>query len=70
MFEGLGRRAAQSAEKLAAEKADRLAGRMQSGLPAGIRAERVAEGVRLSGRGLRRRLALEPGLQWLIGRFR
>jgi hypothetical protein len=70
MFERLTRRAARAAEQRAEARADELAARMQTGLPPGIGAARIAEGVRLSGRGLRRRLAIEPGLRWLMERFR
>ncbi len=69
MFERSIRRAAAAAERRAVQRADALHERMRDELPAGIGAERVAEGVRVSGRGLRRRLALEPGLRRLIGRF-
>jgi hypothetical protein len=70
LFERTMHRAATLAARRAEARADELAGRMQDELPAGIAAERTAEGVRLSGRDLRRRLALDPGLRWLVERFR
>jgi hypothetical protein len=69
MFERLTERAISAARAHAEARADSLHERMRNELPAGIGAERVAEGVRVSGRGLQRRLALEPGLRRLIGRF-
>jgi hypothetical protein len=70
MFERAARRAAALAARRAEARADDLAARMQDEIPAGIAAERTRDGVRLSGRDLRRRLALEPGLRWLVERFR
>jgi hypothetical protein len=38
--------------------------------PPGLAVEPAAEGVRLSGRGLKRRFALEPALRWLTAVLR
>lgn len=58
------------AERRAREKAAELAAKMRAELPRGIAAEAVEEGVRLSGRGIARRFALDAGLRWLAGRVR
>lgn len=70
LFERAAQRAAELAARRAEERADSLVERMQDELPAGIGAERIAEGVRLFGPGLRRRLALDSRLRWLMERFR
>jgi hypothetical protein len=70
MFERLKARALLLAQARAARRRDALAARLADELPAGIAADRTAEGVELSGRGLKRRLALEPALRALIGRLR
>ena len=66
MFETLTARAAARAEARAAEQARRLAARLDQDLPGGVRVEADAQGVRLTGRALRRRLALDPALKWMI----
>ena len=53
------------AARAAARRRD-LAERLADALPAGVRAETEEAGVRLSGRNLRRRLALDKRLNWLI----
>jgi len=65
MFETLIERAGHIAERRAAARIAGLAEQMQGALPRGVTAEASAEGVRLLGRGLRRRFALEPALRWL-----
>jgi hypothetical protein len=67
MFE-LSERARRTGEARAEVRRHQLAAALEAGLPAGIEAARVDEGVQLAGRGLRVRLALEPELRSLIGR--
>jgi|GEM_PF-4083284 len=69
MFERITRRAGRFAERRATVRAAELAGRL-GGVARGIKVEAVQDGVRLSGRGLRRRLALEPALRWLTAALR
>ena len=61
MFETLLTRMSAKAERGAREQAEALAERLQPE----IEAEAVPGGVRLIGRGLRRRLVLEPALRWM-----
>jgi ABC-type transport system involved in cytochrome bd biosynthesis fused ATPase/permease subunit len=70
MFERLKTRAGLLAEAQAARRRDALAARLTEELPAGIAANLADQGVELSGRGLKRRLALEPPLRALFGRLR
>lgn len=65
VFGRLPGRVEEAARKRAAEKADELAAAIAAAAPGGIRAERVEEGVLLSGRGLRLRWVREPRLRWL-----
>jgi hypothetical protein len=65
-FEALMERAERLAEARARARRRALADRLADALPGGVRAEAEAGGVRLSGRNLRRRLALDNGLNWLI----
>ena len=65
MFERLLARGAALAERRARLRAREIAAAQ---LPAGVAAEVVDEGVVISGRGLRRRFALEPALRWLTER--
>lgn len=66
MFEWLEARARRRAQERAAARREELARRFSGALPPGVRAEAVEEGVRLSGRGLRRRFARDTALRWLI----
>jgi hypothetical protein len=68
MFERLSERARQAAEVRAEARRRELAAPLAAELPAGIEAAKVDGGVELTGRGLRRRLALDPELRSLIGR--
>jgi hypothetical protein len=65
MFE----RAMERARLLASGRAEarvlELTERMRACLPRGIAAEAGAGGVRLKGRNLRRRFAIEPALRWM-----
>lgn len=54
----------------ARRQARRLAEAAEAAAPAGVKVEEMEGGFRLSGRGLKRRFALEPALRWLIGRTR
>ena len=67
MFERLQERARRAAEAAAAARRRRIAGRLAEALPAGIAAAEGPEGVTLSGRGLKRRIALESRLRALLG---
>lgn len=69
MFEATIERAERHARRRAVLRSEKLAQDLAAALPAGIEAAAVQEGVRLSGRGARRRLALDPGLRWLVSRL-
>jgi len=69
MFEKMIGRVRDAAEAKARAHATRLAGRAADELPRGIAAQAEADGVRLTGRGLRRRMALEPALRSLFQRL-
>jgi len=66
MFERLSARIERAAAQRARARGAGLAARIADELPSGVTAEADESGVRLSGRGLRRRFALEPALRWLI----
>jgi ABC-type transport system involved in cytochrome bd biosynthesis fused ATPase/permease subunit len=66
MFEALMKRAASSAEAQARARRRELAGRFAEALPPGVLAQAEEAGVALSGKGLRRRLALDSRLNQLI----
>lgn len=66
MFETLMARAARAAERRAADRAQRIAGRLADALPDDVRVATDGNGVRLSGRALGRRLARDPALRWAI----
>ena len=70
MFERIEERMRRRAEAAAAGRAQRIAARLGDELPPGIGVERVEGVVRLSGRGLLRRLALEPALRALLASIR
>lgn len=63
MFEELTARLRAKAEARAQELARELAEKAGNVLPQGIAAAADAEGVRLSGRNLRRRMATDPALR-------
>lgn len=67
MFERLEARARRAAAARAAGIAGEIADRLAGELPRGISAEAVSGGVRISGRAVKRRLALEPALRAMIG---
>jgi len=66
MFETLMARGARAAERLARDRAQRIAGRLADALPGDVRVATDGSGVQLSGRGLERRLARDPALRWAI----
>lgn len=66
MFESLMTRAARVAERRAAAQARRIATALEAALPGDVRVAAEAQGVRLSGRALGRRLALDPALKWTL----
>ncbi|HYE29002.1 MAG TPA: hypothetical protein VEA61_12335 [Allosphingosinicella sp.] len=64
MFERLMRHAAARAERAAERRRDSIEQALRESAPAGVRVERDGDALALSGRGLRRRLALDPALRW------
>ena len=67
MFEKLMLHGAALAEKAARRRRSELAAELGEDAPAGIEVSEEEAGVVLSGRGLERRAALDPGLRWLPG---
>ena len=67
MFEKLEARVRRAAVARAARLADEMVGRLAGQLPPGISVEAGSESVRISGRAIKRRLALEPALRALFG---
>lgn len=65
MLERVFERGRRLAERRAAAKALELEGRLRAELPDDVVVEEGTGGIILSGRGLRRRFALEPALRWL-----
>jgi hypothetical protein len=66
MFERLMLHGAALARKAADERRAALARALREEAPDGTRVSEDESGVALEGRGLGRRLALEPGLRWLL----
>ena len=66
MFEKLMLHGAALARKAADERRAALARALREEAPGGTRVSEDEAGVALEGRGLGRRLALEPGLRWLL----
>jgi hypothetical protein len=66
MFERLMNAGTALARAEARKRRRSLADAIGESAPAGVRASESEQGVVLSGRGLGRRLALEPGLRWLV----
>ena len=66
MFERLMLHGAALAERAARRRRTELAEPLGVAVPAGVRVEEEEEAVALSGTGLGRRFALEPGLRWLV----
>jgi hypothetical protein len=69
MFERMIQRAQRLAEARRARRIEDAAVRLAEAL-SGVGVERVEEGVRLSGRGLRRRMALDAELRTIVERLR
>ncbi|MDP8995356.1 MAG: hypothetical protein M3N07_10365 [Pseudomonadota bacterium] len=69
MLERLEEEGRRLAERCRERRRRALAAQLAAELPGGIAAEETEEGVRLSGRGLARRLILDPRLRALIGRL-
>ena len=70
MFERLAERVRRLADARAAERRRALAEALESALQRGIRVETSDEAVRLSGRGLPRRFALDARLRGLAAELR
>ena len=66
MFEKLVPRAERVARARVRARIVGLARRLRGDLPTDVGVEPVPEGVALSGRDLRRRMALDPCLRWTI----
>jgi hypothetical protein len=66
MFETLIARVGAQAERRAQARARALAAALDRALPGDVAVSAAPEGVRLEGRGLGRRLALDPALKWTI----
>ena len=69
MFERMEERVRRSAGAIARARAQRAAEQLNGELPQGLSAEAQEDGVRLVGRGLFRRLALDPVLRALLARL-
>ena len=65
MFDRLAKRATRIAEDAALHYAAKAAERIRTALPSGVEVEADATGIRLSGRRLKARLALDPALRFL-----
>jgi len=70
VFERLRERGVERARTRAAARREGLAERMRAGVPRGIEVDVEGDEVVLSGRGLGRRLLVEPALRWLVAESR
>lgn len=70
MLERLMLHGAALARKSARARLGSLAEELSEDAPEGVRVSEEEEAVALSGRGLRRRFALDPELRWLAARRR
>jgi hypothetical protein len=70
MFERLRDRARLRAAERTRARARRLAEAARSEVPPGVAIDEIEGGFCLSGRGLRRRFAIDAGLRWLTERLR
>lgn len=66
MFEKLSARALRRAQDKADAQATRIAARLADTVPARIEVETFEDGVRISGRGLRRRSVVDATLRGLL----
>ena len=67
MMEGLEARVEALAEARVRARREALAARLAEDVPKGVRVQEIEDGVRLSGRGLLRRSALDPELRAVLG---
>lgn len=65
-FEALRARVAKSAEGRVSARVAALADALRDALPPGVNVATGEAGVTISGVGLGRRYAIDPGLRWLI----
>ncbi len=70
MLDGVEARLRRLSDRLVERRLGAVAEQVEAGLPGGIGVEPVPGAVRLSGRGLKRRSALEPALLWLLAGLR
>ena len=70
MLERVTERARAHAERRARERRTGLAERLRAEALPGVQVEEGADGVRLIGSGLRRRLVLDRAFRWLTARVR
>ena len=70
MFDQLQERARRAATALADKRRRDMAAQLTAERPEGIGIQSDGDAVALFGRGLRRRLALDPALRALLGRLR
>jgi hypothetical protein len=70
MFERVFARVSRSAERRRRERIEMLAEHMRAAVPGDIEVEPAPEGVRLAGRDLKRRFALDPAMRWLTAVLR
>ena len=70
MLDRLMKRGGAAAERAAETRRARLAGDLRALLPEGVRAETIEQGVALSGRGLKRRFAVDAELRALAERLK
>lgn len=66
MFGQLTARVERAAQRRVEKLRIALAERIADDFPGGVAAEVDKEGVRVKGRGLARRFALDPALRWLL----
>ncbi|MBX3562462.1 MAG: hypothetical protein KF780_11700 [Sphingomonas sp.] len=65
MFEKLSAHADRRAREKADERTRKIAARLAAQASPGVQTEAGPDGVRIAGRGLARRFALDPALRWL-----
>ena len=70
MFERLEARAARAAEARAAARRERIAARMAEQAPRDVSVAVEGDRVAVAGRGLMRRMLLDPALRWLTAEGR
>lgn len=70
MFDTLAAIAARRAKARVEERARELADKAREALPADVRVEADAAGVKMSGKALAARLLLEAGLRFLLARLK